>query len=401
LPTIVPEVGRTAGTESTAGRARHRCLWLTKGLGRGGVERLLLDMLALVDTDRFEIDVAYVLPWKNDYQPALEELGARVTCLGRGSSRSPRWAYELARLQRQRGYDLIHSHAPVPGVAARLLTRWGAAPALVHTEHNVWDRYRWPTRAANAVTINRNQVVVAVSDKVAASIQPPFGRHRPRIETIHHGTVLDSIRSFSPEDRAARRAVLGLPERAFVLGKVATMTAKKDHPTLLRALAGEGPIAQVHLMLVGTGPVEQDVRRLAGELGISDRVTFLGSRDDVFELLPLLDAFVLSSRHEGFPISLVEAMATGLPCVATTVGGIPEILRHEVNGLLVPPGRPDELRAAITRFVTETALAAACGTAARSSAESLDLRQCVATLQELYIQALTARSHSSIERHVG
>ena len=361
-----------------------RCLWLTKGLGRGGVERLLVDMYPLVDPDAFRVDVAYVLPWKNDHHRAFEDLGAEVHCLGAGGSSYPRWINELRRRIRDGHYDLIHSHSPVPGSMARLLTSYRGSPVLVHTEHNVWDRYRLPTRWLNSATYHRNGSAIAVSATVARSIRPVWSSRAPEVHTIHHGTVLSSIRQFTAEERVKRRLSLGLPADRFIVGTVANFTPKKDHDNLLRALAGPGSIAGAHLVLIGLGPLEDELRKTAAELGVVDRVTFLGSRDDVFELLPLFDAFCLSSRYEGFPISLIEAMATGLACVTTAVGGIPEILDDDVNGLLVPPGEPMALRAALERLVTDRDLVERLGGRAKADSQQLDLRHAVGRLETLY-----------------
>ena len=109
-------------------------------------------------------------------------------------------------------------------------------------------------------------------------------------------------------------------------------------------------------MLVGLGPLEDDLRALAVELGIGDRVRFPGSRDDVFALLPAFDAFVLSSRFEGLPIALLEAMATGVAPVATRVGGIPEVVTDGRDGLLVEPGDPAALAGALDRILGDDAL---------------------------------------------
>lgn len=361
-----------------------RVLWLTKGLGRGGVERLLVDMLPLIDSDRYQVEVAYVLPWKNDYHEAIEEAGTRVYCLGDTRSGDPRWIGRLGRLLAAGRHDIVHSHAPIPGVAARLVTLGRARPVLVHTEHNMWDRYRWPTRWFNSVTYSRNRHAMAVSDTVARSISPLRSSRAPEVTTIHHGTVLDSICSFERHERLERRRSLGLPDDRFLIGNVGNFTPKKDHHNLLQALAGDGSISKAHLVLIGLGPLEVELREAAEQLGVADRTTFLGSRDDVFELLPLLDAFCLSSRFEGFPIALVEAMATGLPVVATDVGGIVEIVDDGENGLLVPSQDPQRLRAALERFMEAPDVAARCGAKAKVSAEALDLRHAVSRTEDIY-----------------
>jgi glycosyltransferase involved in cell wall biosynthesis len=345
-------------------------------------------MYPLIDRERFEVDVAYVLPWKDNYHQPLEKAGATVTCLGSRRPGDPRWVARLAGLLAKGRYDLVHTHAPVPAIAARLLSLGFSECALVHTEHNMWDRYRAPTRLANSLTYGRNSGVIAVSDCVRETINPWPAWRKPTVETVHHGTVLESVRAFTPEEVRGRRDALGLSADRFLIGNVGNFTAKKDHRSLLQALDGDGPVADAHLVLIGLGPLQDELEQLTVDLGIADRVTFLGSRDDVFELLPLLDLFAVSSQFEGFPIALVEAMATGLPCVATAVGGIPEIIDDGTTGLLVPAGDPAALRAAIERMITTPNLTASCGSAAREAAERLDLRNAVSALQEIYAAAL-------------
>jgi glycosyltransferase involved in cell wall biosynthesis len=182
-----------------------------------------------------------------------------------------------------------------------------------------------------------------------------------------------------------------LPPEGVLIGNVGNFTAKKDQRSLLAALSGPGTISQAHLALIGLGPLEEELRRTAAELGVASRTTFLGSRNDVFELLPLFDLFGVSSQFEGFPIALVEAMATGLPCIATAVGGIPEIIRPGENGLLVPPGDHLALRAAIEQMMLDPELARRCGAAARVAAEDLDLRKAVGQLEQVYSQSLGDR----------
>lgn len=367
---------------------RRRCLWLTKGLGLGGVERLLVDMLPLVDSERFEIDVAYVLPWKDHFHQELEDNGARVLCLGSGRMGDPRWLLRLQRLVRRGDYDLVHSHAPVPATAGRLLRGWRSEPAFVHTEHNVWSRYHWATRVGNSATFHRNAAAIAVSDSVADSMQPLMSSRSPHPVTIHHGTVITTSERWSSAQRAARRTALGLPADEFLIGMVANFTPKKNHRLMLEALAGNGPQGRAHLALVGLGPLEDELRAATEELEVAERTTFLGSRDDVPRILPLFDLFVLSSQFEGFPISLVEAMATGLPSVATAVGGIPEVLVDGRNGLLVESQDRDGLRAAITKLMDDPDLAALLGANARRTAEQLDLRVAVQQLQGIYESVL-------------
>ena len=315
-----------------------KVLWLTKGLGRGGAEMLLVSLAQAMNRSRIDIEVAYRLPQKTALVETLEAAGVRTHCL---AEHGGHWTNGLRQLLTERRYDIVHTHAPLVGAAARLVAPRGTV--LLHTEHNTWDRYHPATRAVNAMTIGRNRRVWAVSDEVARSIRVPMSWRPTPVEVMLHGVDLDTVRS-GPVARAAARERLGLGEGDFVYGTVGNLAAKKDQGTMLRAFAVvRGTVRHAHLVVVGTGPREQELRRLSAELGLDDAVQFLGMREDVPELLPGFDTFVLSSLHEGLSIALVEALAAGVPVVATRVGGIPELVIHGEYGLLVPPRDPGAL----------------------------------------------------------
>src|SRR5690606_32738410 len=207
------------------------------------------------------------------------------------------------------------------------------------------------------------------------------------VEVVVHGVDPPQVVT-GPAARPAARDRLGLDPDAPVVGTVGNFTPKKDQATLLRAVAALAGDAAPTLVLVGLGPLEGELRALAGELGIERRVVFAGSRDDVFELLPGFDAFVLSSRFEGLPIALLEAMATGVAPVATPVGGIPEVITDGVDGLLVPPGDPDALATALGKVLRDDALRADLGARARERARAFDLVHAVRRTEAIYRLAL-------------
>ena len=147
-----------------------RVLWLSKGLGRGGAEQLLLNLARTIDSAAVSLEAAYVLPRKDALVPDLEQAGVLVHGLGDPTDQTA-WLRRLRRLLDSGTYDMVHTHSPLVAAAARLLAP--RRTVLAHTEHNVWQRYRRPTRWLNAATINRNAVVWAVSEGVAESIRLP------------------------------------------------------------------------------------------------------------------------------------------------------------------------------------------------------------------------------------
>ncbi|MGH9251902.1 MAG: glycosyltransferase, partial [Acidimicrobiales bacterium] len=305
-----------------------------------------------------------------------------VHCLDAPRPTSVAWLARLRRLVRDRGIDVVHTHMPLAAASARVALP-GRRPVFVHTEHNMWARYRRPTRWANRVTYGRNAAVIAVSDRVAGSI-----RSRVPVEVVVHGIDASAAHHGATARRSARRA-LGLDEHQPVVGTVGNFTAKKDQATLLRAVARlRHEVPDLMLVLVGSGPLEGDLRSLADGLGISAATFFAGSRSDVGALLPAFDVFALSSRFEGLPIALLEAMASRLPCVATSVGGIPEVVTDGDDGLLADPGDPDALSTAIGKLLADDGLRAAIGDRAQWRARDFRVDRAVRRIEAVYTKAI-------------
>ena len=358
-----------------------RVLLLIKGLGRGGAERLVVDTVRYLDPTRSEVDVAYVLPWKCALVDEVRELGARVVCLGDARGRA--WIPALRALSRSRRYDVVHAHSPVAGAAVRVVAR---AARHVYTEHNVWDRYRTATRWANMATFARNDRVIAVSDGVRSSIRyaGPFrGRPLPPIETLRHGVDPAGL-----ERRASLsdgRAALAIPADVPLVTTVANFKPAKRHDVLLDAFARvRRRVTDAHLILVGTGPLEARLRARAAELGVSGAVRFAGVRDDVPSILAASDAFALASRHEGLPISLLEAMALGVPPVVTAVGGCPEVVEDGVSGRLVPPDDAEALAGALAGVLEDGAARRRLARAARARASRFHVSTAAARIERIY-----------------
>ena len=357
-------------------------LMLTKGLGRGGTERLLVDAVRHLDPARYRVEVAYLLPGKDALVDEVREAGVPVHCLDGPRPTSVAWLGRLRQLVRTHDIAIVHTHMPSPAVGARLaLSRH--RPAIVHTEHNLWGRYRPVTRWANRLTYRRNRAVIAVSDGVAASI-----RSRVPVDVVRHGIEADRAHPATTA-RVAARTTLRVDLDAPVIGTVGNFTAKKDHATLLRATARVvAEIPAVRLVLVGSGPLQDELSRLVTTLGLDAHVAFVGSRGDVPELLPAFDVFALSSRFEGLPIALLEAMATGLPCVATTVGGIPEVVTNGHDGLLVGPADAVALADALIALLGDPARRDALGRNASRRAGDFAVTGAVREIERVYAEAL-------------
>lgn len=270
----------------------------------------------------------------------------------------------MARDMRTHRTEVLHAHQYTPffysAIAARLCR---PRPRVIFTEHGrhypdvVSNRRRLANRWLLARLADR---VNAVCDFSARSLAEKDGFRRDRIEVIPNGIDVPKYEAVS--DVAAARCRLGLdPTRRYV-ACVARLHPVKDHRTLLHAFAQVAATRpDTDLLLVGDGVLRPDLEALVNTLGLGQRVRFLGVRDDVADILQVVDVFALTSVSEAASITLLEAMGAGQPVVVTAVGGNPEIVRNGVDGLLAPRGDAGAVAAALLRVLNDVPYARQLG----------------------------------------
>ena len=367
-------------------------LLLIKGLGVGGAERLLLDVVAARDAGRFDYEVAYVLGAQDALAPDLRELGVAVHDLGATSSADLRWTLALRRLLGRGRYQVLHSHLPYSAAFGRLVALSvpaGRRPVLVYTEHSLWDRAAVLTKALNRATVGADRALLVVSEAARAAL-PPALRSRARVVT--HGVDRERFARLArrrAEVRAEVRAELGLADCEVLALTVANLRSEKGYDVLVEAArrtAAAG--APVRFVSVGRGQLEPAVARAAEAPEAAGVLVFLGPRDDTARLMVGADLFVLPSHQEGLPVALMEAMSAGLPVVATTVGGVPGVVTDGEEGLLVAPGDPGALADAVAAVAGDAALRAAMAGASARRSEQFDVHRAARTIEAVYDELL-------------
>jgi glycosyltransferase involved in cell wall biosynthesis len=366
-----------------------------KCLGYGGAERLLVDMVATVDRSRFNYEVAYVLRQENALVAAIQDGGTPVHPLDAAHNADLRWMAALRRLLVRGRYDVVHFHLPYAAALGQLVVASlprSARPGVVYTEHSLWDRSRFVNRALLRSSMGSGERLVAVSpasyDALPASLQR-------RATTVVHGVDLsrsDSLIARRAEIRTRVRSELAVEDDQLLFLTVANLRPEKGYDVLLdaaKAIADDD--LPIRIAAVGRGPLSTVLRARHADLGLGDRFEFLGQRDDAVQLLAGADAFVLASHHEGLPVALMEATSVGLPIVATCVGGVPEILEHEVDALLVPPGDPGLLAQAMKRLASDPELRDRLGRQAKLRSSMFDIAQANRAVGDIYLQVARSR----------
>ena len=383
---MIHDVSKTGGT------GRIRVLWLIKGLERGGAENLLYLMVQAADRERFHYETAYLQRASHALVADLEGEGMAVHCLEMASELRLGWVLRLRRLLQERHYDVVHVHSPYVAAFARAMVRSlppRRRPKLVTTEHNIWPNYALATRVANAVTYRVDDAHIAVSRAVLESIPRIL---RSDTEVVVHGIRLEDIRE-QRQHRETVRKELNIREDEVLIGAVANYRREKGYHDLLtaaRQVVDSG--APVKFVAIGGGALEAEIRGFRDRLELQGHVHLLGYRDDALRLLSGCDVFALASLQEGFPIAVMEALAMGIPVVATSVGGVPDAITDRVEGLMVPPARPDLLADALILLVRDAALRARLAAAARTRGEQFDITVATRRVESLYSRLAEERA---------
>ncbi len=375
--------------EQQPGKRPIRVLWLIKGLGPGGAEQLLLLSAKAADHDRFDYQVRFVRPDKTHLVAEFEELGVNPKRLGENAKHRLGWVSDLRRELSEA--DVVHPHSPVLAGVARLLSLTlpkSKRPAVVVTEHNEWTSHHKATRTLNALTAPIDAHRWAVSEQVLGTMWPS---RRAKTEVLIHG--IDTSAAPADEDARERvRSELGIADDEVVAITVGNLRRNKDYPNLMAAAKiARRQEPKLRFIAVGQGPLESDIRQRHADLDLSDGFQLLGFRRDVPNLMAASDLFVLGSAHEGLPVAIMEAFAAGLPVVATRVGGVPQQVRDDREGFVVPPGDPDALAAALVMVAQDPELRFRLAEAAQIRASDYDIRTAVVAQEKVYAEVAAGR----------
>jgi glycosyltransferase involved in cell wall biosynthesis len=265
-------------------------------------------------------------------------------------------------------FDIIHGHSAKGGALARLAALGSGTPVL-YTPHGFilmdqglpWPRRRFYHAVEWALSQVTDRVIVVSPEEQRAVIR--WGLGRSRVILIPNG-----IAPIAFPPRAVVRRKLGVSEDSVVTGFIGRLVDQKAPDVLLKAFAmAARRVPQSRLVIVGSGPLDGSLRSLAEGQGIGERVLWLGERDGK-AVLPAFDLFAIASRKEGLPYVVLEALAAGLPILATASAGVELLVRHGGNGLIVPPDRPELLAAALGDLLSDPRRLARFGRASRETA---------------------------------
>ena len=353
---------------------RTRVLYVINDLARAGAETQLVELVRRLDRAAFEPRIV-MLKSRNAFTQELEEAGVPVTALARRGWWDFGVVSRLAHEVEQFRPDIVHAWLFLANLVSALAVRREPGRRLILSQRCSYEATagpflrrvaRWSHGRADRLIVNSR---AALEEEVAA------GHPRPRLVYIPNGATLLGTAATPPPDAPAGPLVVSVGQLERI----------KGHHVLLQAWRRiQEHTPHSHLLLVGSGPRRGDLQEQARALALERSVTFAGFRAPIAPLIAAADVFVQPSMTEGMPNAILEAMALARPVVASAVGGIPDLIDDGVTGLLVPPSDAEALATAVTRLLTDRALAARLGEAAARAAERFSFERVVTETEALY-----------------
>ena len=371
------------------GRDRRLIAHVIFSFDYGGLENGVVNLINGLDADAFRHAIV-ALTTAKDFSNRIRRGDVQIHTLEKQAGKDPGVYLRLFRLLRHLRPSIVHTRN-LGTIEGAMIARLAGVPRCIHGEHG-WDifdpegknrKYRALRRLASPA-INR---FVTVSRELESWLVSAVGIPQRKVQRICNG--VDTERFHPPE--SGLRAALApdrFPPDSIVVGSVTRFSAIKDPLNLVQAFieARRAPNGErLRLLMIGDGALRREAEALLRDAGAADAAWLPGSRDDIPDLLRAMDVFVLGSRREGISNTILEAMCSGLPVIATATGGNAELVESEVTGLLVPPGDARTLAEAVNRYVDDAQLRKSHGLAGRRRAvREYSLQRMLADYESLY-----------------
>lgn len=357
-----------------------------------GVLAHLITVLRNLDKDRY-CPTVFAIKEPGELAEEIRSMEVEVVVMGRAQTKKFDLGAvgELAGEFRSRRTAVVHAHFQHASRYAHLAAWRASVPARFTTVHDIMGEPKPKRNWINWGLSHIVDTIITPSAAVKEDLLRFDGIKPEQIEVIYYG--IDHTRFHYPPPREEMRRRLGLPLEAKLIGTAGRLALQKGFDVLIRAMPGVlKSHPEARLLLVGSGKLEEELRAEAALLGVDAQVDFLGTRRDMPELFSAMDCFVLPSKRDSFPVVLLEAAATGLPCIATDDGGNPESVLDGQTGLVVPVDDSDSLAEAIVRVLDDPEQARRWGEAGRAKIErSHTARVMMDRLEALYERVLVAK----------
>lgn len=363
-----------------------RVLQIIDSLRVGGAEVLVRNMAPRLVHRGIDCQVLVLSRSDSSLEQALQRDGVKLLDTGDVELYSPRQVHRLSKLLS--GFDIVHVHlfpAQLWAVLAKYLR--SGSPALITTEHNTVNaRRHWWFRPLDGWMYRQYALIACNSEATASELGRWCPHVKDKLRVVPNGIPLELFADAKAADLS------GIGDGKIKVAFVGRFEPQKDHATLLRAMV-QAP--RVHLLLLGDGPLRHQLQQLARELDLFDRVSFLGFRNDVAQVLKACDIYAHSTTSDGFGIAACEAMAAGLPVVASDVPGLAQVV--EGAGVLIPVGDHDGMAHELNALADSTEKRTCMSEASRRRARDFSIDRTVEGYAELYESVLRDSARQKLQ----
>jgi glycosyltransferase involved in cell wall biosynthesis len=375
-------------------------LHLVEDLKIGGIEKVIFDLATNLNRNLYTVDV-WCIARGGEIAEKLVRAGVRVRILGIPSYYNLFNIIRIARFIRMHKPDILHGHTYFSNTICRISGRLACVPVIIAHVHNTYCNYSYRNLLVERILSFFTNKIICCSNAVRNFVLKCEKISSQKAVVIHNG--IDQKKFHKEFEISNLREHLKISSNTMVIITVASLTEKKGHRFFLEALKKiKLGYADIKWLIVGDGPIRKKLEELTQEFNLKDTVIFTGLRNDVSELLNNSDIFVLPSLKEGLPLAVIEAMSTGLPVVATSVGGVTEIIEDEKTGLLIPPGNPDAISSAVMILLKDIKKREYIGRHGRKSViENFASDKMVAKVEQLYSDCIIEKDTNKSYRIPG
>ncbi len=357
-------------------------LHLIQGLEFGGLENVTLNLLGNLNKELYKTSICCF--------DTLGDLSGRISgdikvhFLKRKQGIDYSYPFKLARLLKKKQVQILHLHNSTAFFYGVIAGKLAGVPAIVYTEHarDVFPNLK--VRIADKLLSYFTDKIIVVADYLKKNLIKHEKFDGKKISVIYNG--IDTEEFNIRPDRLKKRKEMDIDIKAPVIGIVARLDPIKNHACLIKAMKHViSKFPEAVLLIVGDGPIHSELIDLVKDLKLEKNVRFLGTRTDVPEIMSVIDVFVLCSRSEGLSVTLLEAMAAGKPVIATSVGGNPELIEHDINGLLVESDDEEGLSKALIELLTDKLKSIKLGESAKKKiVENFTVNNMVRKYEKIY-----------------
>jgi len=332
-----------------------KIMHVVQTLDIGGLEKVVIDLVSFSNRNRFDF-VVCCLSERGVFAGDLEKNGIKILFLNKRNGFDLGLVFKIASIIKKEKIDVLHTHNQRPQFYGTPAARISRVPFYIHTRHGKNDPDNYKNILLSRFFTAFTDKIVCVSDDIKRFAVNVERLQSNKLQVINNGIDISIFSGNKFEDKTFKNFI-GVSQKTKLIGTVGRLAKIKNQHLLISTFKDTLKSGQdVTLLIIGDGPLREELVDYSCKLGLSKKVLFLGSRKDVPQILKILDVFVLSSTSEGMSLVLLEAMAAGVPMVVTDVGGNPELIEDGKNGFLVPSENVAAMSDAICKILSDESL---------------------------------------------